>query len=1039
MLRAWTILSKKSLIAKTIATAVLVNISTVYANADALEVNDLTTAALFQQQQNVTITGTVTDENNQPMPGVTVMVRGTSNGVVTNPTGKYSITVPGNATITISVLGYQPKEFAATAGPVIDAKLDPVQTQLDEVVVVGYGEQKKATLTGSIATVKGEEIAKNPSPNITANLQGKLPGLIVNQRTGEPGRDNPSFLIRGGGTTGDNGALIVIDGVASSSSRGDYLGRLNPEDIESISVLKDGSAAIYGNRAANGVILVTTKKGTKGKPQFSYTYNYGFQSPTKIPKMLDAATFAEVYNEGVFYRSNGASAPQYPADVIKALRDGSDPVRYPATDWVGLVLKPHAYQQRMNLQVTGGTDNSRYLLSFGSMSQDNLFRANPTFNKQYNMRANITVDISKYLTIGANINGIITNRTYSPVGTGTNFVNILQANPTLVGRYPNGLLGGGRLAENPLLLDQRGRSNENGFPITTTFTGTFKFPWVEGLKFDVSFNYDVNNRFSKSFSIPYSYYEYNTQTQTYNKITTTNSAELTDRYDYDRTILYNYRLTYDKNIGKHHINLMVGAEQQQNNNNFVSAYRKNFPSTNFPQISIGSPSAADRDNAGNAGRSAYNNAFGRASYDYKSKYIFDFNFRYDGSQIFAPGDRYGFFPSFQGAWRVSEESFIKDNFPFIDQLKVRATYGELGSDRVTAYQYAQYYTFGGNYVFGTSDVQGVNTAVYPNPSFTWEVSKKTDFGIEASLWKGLLGFDFTIFKERRSNILTQRNFSASRIFGFTSLPPENIGIVDNKGYELILSHRNKLGELFYSVSANVAYYRNKVVFADEVPNTYEYRNATGRPLGSSLLYQADGIFNTQAELDSYPHQSNQKVGDIKVLDVNGDGVINQNDQMRFDYNNTPKYTFGMNIDLQYKGFDMNVSLYAQTKAYNYDGAFASLGNQDFSNGSVYRAADRWTPSNPNGTMPRTDFYQPGNTTFFMNDATFIRLRSTELGYTIPKSVISKIKIASVRLFVSGFNLLTWSPKIKWSDPEVNGNFVGYPPNKIINLGANVKF
>jgi len=1040
MLRAWTVLSKKSIIATSIAAVVFVDISSAHASVSGIP-NFNTTA--LQQQQNVTITGTVTDETNQPMPGVSVMVRGTGIGVVTNGTGKYSISIPNNATLTFTVLGYQPQEFPAGSGAVINVKLVPLQTQLDEVVVVGYGEQKKATLTGSIATVKGDEIAKNPSPNITANLQGKLPGLIVNQRTGEPGRDNPSFTIRGGGTTGDNGALIVIDGVASSSSRGDYLGRLNPEDIESISVLKDGSAAIYGNRAANGVILVTTKKGTKGKPQFSYTYNYGFQSPTKIPKMLDAATFADVYNEGGFYRSGRSSTyynnPQFTPDMIKAYRDGSDPVRFPATDWVGLVLKPYASQQRMNLQVNGGGDNSRYLLSFGSMSQDNLFRANPTMNKQYNMRVNLSVDISKYLTIGANINGIITNRTYSPVNTGTNFVNILQANPTLVGRYPNGLLGGGRLAENPLLLDQRGRSTENGFPITSTFTGTFKFPWVSGLKFDVSFNYDANNRFSKSFSIPYSYYEYSTTTNTYNKVTTTNSAELTDRYDYDRTILYNYRLTYDKNFDQHHMLLMVGSEQQQNNNNFVSAYRKNFPSTNFPQIAIGSIAAADKDNNGNAGRSAYNNVFGRASYDYKSKYIFDFNFRYDGSQIFAPGDRYGFFPSFQAAWRVSEESFIKDNFPFIDQLKIRATYGELGSDRVAAYQYAQYYTFGGNYVFGSTDAPGVNTGTYPNPSFTWEKSKKTDFGLEASLWKGLLGIDFTVFKERRSNILTQRNFSASKVFGFTNLPPENIGIVDNKGYELILSHRNKIGDFFYNISANVAYYRNKVVFADEVPNTYEYRNATGRPLGSSLLYVADGIFNTQAELDAYPHQTNQNLGDIKVLDINGDKVINQNDQVRFDYNNTPKYTFGMNIDLQYKGFDANLSLYAQTKAYNYDGAFASLGNQDFSNGSIYRAADRWTPSNPNGTMPRTDFYQPGNTTFFMNDASFIRLRSTELGYTVPKSVISKLKIASVRVFVSGFNLLTWSPKIKWSDPEVNGNFVGYPPNKIINLGANVRF
>jgi TonB-linked SusC/RagA family outer membrane protein len=483
---------------------------------------------------------------------------------------------------------------------------------------------------------------------------------------------------------------------------------------------------------------------------------------------------------------------------------------------------------------------------------------------------------------------------------------------------------------------------------------------------------------------------------------------------------------------------MVGAEQQQSNNSSINAYRKNYLSTAFPQIDFGSNAAADKNNGGSAGRSAYDNLFGRLSYDFASKYIFDFNFRRDGSQIFAPGQRYGFFPSFQGAWRISEEDFMKANFPFVDQLKLRATYGELGSDGVNAYQYAQFFTFGGNQVFGSTDVPGINTGTLPNPTFTWEVSKKTDFGLEGSLWKGLLGFDFTVFKERRSNILTQRNFSASKVFGFPNLPPENIGIVDNAGFELVLSHRNKIGQLFYNVSANMAYAKNKIVFADEVPRTYEYQNATGHPVGAGLYYQADGIFKTQAELDSYPHEANQKLGDIRVVDLNKDGKIDANDQFRFDYNATPKYTFGMNIDLQYKNFDWNISLYGQTKAYNYDGSLQSLGNQDFSNASVYRATDRWSPANPTGSMPRVDAYQRGNTTFFLFQQTFIRLRSTELGYTIPKSVISKLKISSVRVFVSGFNLLTWSPNIKWADPEVTG-FIGYPPLKIVNLGANVRF
>jgi len=1036
MLRAWTVLSKKWVIATSIASITFVNISVAHSNA--YGVGSLNSNTLFQQQ-NTTLTGIVTDETNQPLPGVSVVVKGTSIGIVTDGNGKYSISAPANANISFTVLGYQPQEFPASGGPTINVKLVPIQTQLDEVVVVGYGEQKKATLTGSISSVQGSEIAKNPSPNVTASLAGRLPGLVVNQRSGEPGRDDPSLVIRGGASLGANGPLIVIDGVPG---RGNF-SRLNAEDIESVTILKDGSAAIYGNRAANGVILVTTKKGTKGKPTFDFTYNYGFQSPTKTPQMLDAVTYAEVYNEGTVYRGGAGTPPFYTPDVIQKLRDGSDPVNWPATDWVKLVSKSYAPQERMNLQVNGGGDNSRYLLSFGTLSQSGYFKYNPTDSKQYNFRAKLDVDISKYLSISANINGMVFNRTYSPVGTPTNFVNILQANPILVARYPNGLLGGGRLGENPLLLDQRGVSKSDDLPLYSTFTATFKIPWVTGLKFDASFNYDVGNTFNKSFSIPYFYYQYNTATLQYEKKNgTTGSAELTDNWGKSNTVLYNYRLSYDTNIGRNHIMAMVGAEQQQSYSRLGSAYRKNFISTNFDQIDFGSPAGADLRNSGSANRGAYNNVFGRATYDYASKYIFDFNFRYDGSQIFPPSKRYGFFPSFQGAWRISEEDFMKSNFPFVDQLKVRATYGELGSDSPASgggYQFAQFYGFGGNYVFGTSDLQGVVMQTLPNPNFTWEIAKKTDFGIEGSLWKGLLGFDLTVFRERRSGILIQRNFSASKVYGFPGLPPENLGEVENHGYELQFTHRNKIGKFFYNVRANMQYNISKVIYMDEVPNTYEYRNQTGRPLGATLLYQADGIFNTQAELDGYPHQANQKLGDIKVVDINGDGVINQNDQFRFNYNNTPKYVFGLNLDLQYSNFDMNIFLYGQTKAYNYDGAFASLGNTDFSNGSVYRAADRWTPSNPNGTMPRTDFYQPGNTTFFMNDATFFRLKTLELGYTIPKSIISKIKISNVRVFVSGYNLLTYSPKIKWSDPEVNGNFVNYPPQRVINLGANVRF
>ncbi len=992
-----------------------------------------------------TITGTIIDNKGQPLPGVTIKIKNATTGTTSDVNGKYTISVPDAKTVlTFSMIGFETQEITVGSSRSINVTLRDAVSSLDEVVVVGYGEQKKATLTGSVATVSGREISQNPSPNVVATLAGKLPGLIVNQRGGEPGRDDPSIFIRGNGTipnndNSNNAPLIVIDGVPG---RGNF-SRLNSEDIESISVLKDGSAAIYGNRAANGVILVTTKRGTKGKPQFNLTYDYGFQSPTKVPKVLDAALFAEVYNETMLYRG---SAPFYTPDVIQKYRDRSDPVLYPNTDWVGLVLKPSAIQQRINLQMTGGSDNSRYLVSFGKTTQGNNFRNNPTASDQYNLRAKLDVDISKYLSIGANINAIIINRTFSPIATPVNFTNILQANPTLVGVYPNGLLGGGRLAENPLLLDRRGKFTENQVPLASTFTGAFKVPWVPGLRFDVSYNYDLNNTFEKTFNTPYTYSQYNATTGNYDTITGGSGiADLRDTYRQSISTLYNYRLTYEKTFGPHHVLAMVGGEQQQSSNREAQAFRKNFLSTAFDQIDFGSNAPADVSNRGFASRSAYNNYFGRLGYDFESKYIFEFVFRYDGSQIFQAGKRYGFFPGVSGAWRISEEKFFKAQFPFVDQLKLRATYGQLGSDRVAGFQYAQFYTFytpgvgsNPNYVFGGQDAPGINTGTLPNPNFTWETSNKTDIALEGSLWKGLLNFEFIYFKEKRSNILTQRNFSASNVFGFSALPPENIGKVDNNGFELTVGHRNTIGKLTYNLRANFNYQRSTVVFTDEVPRTYAYQNATGHPLGAQLIYQADGLFRTQAEIDAYPHQNGIKPGDVKIVDYNGDGVINSNDQFRFDYNNIPKYTFGMNMDFQYNNFDLNISIQGQAKAYTQDGAFTQLGNVDFSNSAVYRATDRWTASNPNGSMPRTDAIQIGTNTFFLKEQAFARIKSLELGYTIPTQFISKIKISSVRLFANAFNLLTWSKEIKWADPEANG-YVGYPPLRTINLGANIRF
>ncbi len=1001
-----------------------------------------------QSQQPQKVSGKVTDSTGAPLPGVTVVIKGTTQGIITDTDGSYILSkVPGDATLVFSFVGMKMQEIPVSGKSGIDVVMAEETVGIEEVVAVGYGTQKKETLTGSVVNVAGEELKKSPAPNVSSSLSGKLPGLIVNQRSGEPGRDDPSILIRGYGTFDSNtdddidntSPLIIIDGVERS-----YMSRLNPDDIESVSVLKDASAAIYGARAANGVILITTKKGTLGKPVFSVRFNTAFQHPTKVPDMLDAATFAQVYNEGYWYRAGRPESdftPYYSDEVIQKYRDGSDPVLYPNTDWIKEVMKPYSMQNRVSIQATGGTESIKYLLSFGTLTQNGDYRNNPTDYEQYSMRCNINADLSENLSVGANISAIITKKKYGTETTWVNFNNIIIASPTLVARYPNGLIGPGRLGENPLTLDQRGYDKTRETPISSTFTASYKVPFVKGLKIEGSFNYDMNNTFNKILKKPYYYYEYNSITGDYDLTQGTgqSTVELTDTYNKWTTMLYNYRFVYNRTFDKHHVGAMVGQEQQQDTWSYAMAYRKNFVSSAIAEINVGSTSSDDKNNGGSASKTARNNYFGRFNYEYSSKYLAEFVFRYDGSQNFPEGKRYGFFPAGSVGWRLSEEPFIKEAIPFADQLKLRFSFGQVGNDKVASYQYMQSYSFGSNYVFGTNDVSGIYANTMPNPNITWERSTKADLGLDASLWKGLLGMELTFWKENRSNILATRDLSIPSTLGFSDLPDENIAKVKNHGFELKLSHKNKVRDLIYSIEGNVSFARNKIVYMDETPLSEVYQNQTGHPVGASLYYKADGIFHTQEELEAYPHASGTEVGDIKIVDLNDDGDIDSDDSYRFDYTATPEVVFGLNTNFQYKNFDLSLFFQGQTKVYHRDGQFAALGTSDNDNGFVARAKNRWTVDNPNGTMPRADNYSYGTTTFFLYDATFVRLKTAELGYSLPKNIASKIKMNDVRVYVSGFNLFTWAKEIKWEDPELSGDALYYPQQRVLNIGINLKF
>lgn len=1001
-------------------------------------------------QQRVTVTGKVIAADSA-IGGATVQVKGRTEAVQTASDGRFSINVPKGSRLVITHVGFAPEEVA-TGSDFLVVQLKQNVQQGSEVIVVGYGVQKKATLTGSVAQVSGAEIAVSPSPNVGASLAGKLPGLIVNQGNGEPGKDDPNILIRGMATIPNpdpnapvnSGPLIIIDGVERS-----LITRLDPNDIESISVLKDASAAIYGARAANGVILVTTKVGKKGKTVFDVNYNYGIQTVTKIPKMLDAPTYAQVYNEGLFYREGRPAnfTPFYSDSAIQKFKNGSDLVNYPNTDWVKTVLKS-SHVQKVGIQASGGSDAVRYLLSFGSTTQDGDFKHSPDNFQQYNMRLKLDADLAPNLTVGANISGIFRDATYSSVtgqpgaGTVVNFVNILQSNPTLVAVYPNGLIAPGRLNQSPLLLDQEGFDKISNGSIYTTFTGTYRVPFVKGLRVDVSYNYDFANQFEKLWQIPAYFYSYNVNTGNYDKLLQNSAIQLNDIYNKWTTQLTNARLTYDRTFaGKHHVTALAGAEQQYNTNSFTNAGRKNFVSSGVPQLNVGSTAPADQSVQGSASAGAYNNFFGRLNYDFASKYLLEFSFRDNGSQIFPVGKRYGFFPGGSAGWVLSEEKFMH-NIPAITYLKLRASHGELGNDRVYPYQYLQSYSFGNNYVFGQADVPGIHPNTVPNADITWEVSNKTDIGLVATLWNGLLGIDATYFLEHRSKILVQPNLSVSNIYGYPSLPSENIGRVNNHGYELILTHRQSFKDWSYSILANLSYARSKIIYMDEVPNAEPWQNQTGHPIGSALYYKTVGIFKDDADKTKNANQAGtgSQVGDQKFANLSGGKQITANDQFRFDYSAIPMETFGLTTIVRYKSWDLNLFFYGQTKAYNFDQVYANLGNTDFSNAMVARANNRWTVSNPNGSLPRSNEWTPGNTTLYLKDATFIRLKTAEIGYSLPHSLVTRTKTFNdVRFYVSGFNVLTWAKAIKYADPEISGNSTTYPQQRIINFGCSVKF
>lgn len=996
--------------------------------------------------QQVRITGKVTDSSTgAAMPGVNVQVKGTTFGAISDIDGDYSLTAPsGDVTLVFSFIGYVTQEIATAGKTVVNASLAEELTSLDEVVVVGYGTQKSATITGSISAVKAETLKASSTINFTNTFAGRLPGLVVVTRSGEPGNDNSTLRIRGSNTLGDNSPLIVIDGIANRSMQ-----RLNPEDIESVTVLKDASAAIYGAQAANGVILITTKRGGTGKPMVNLTFNQGWATPTVIPDMADAGTYATMLNEIDVY---AGKSPRYTDEQIQKYASGSDPWSYPNTDWFDETFKPAAMQQSGNFSINGGTDAMKYFVSLGGNFQDAIYKNSATKYSQVNFRSNIDGKISKNINLSVDISGRQENRNYPTRSAGSIFAMLMRGYPTSVAYWPNGLNGPDiEYGNNPVVVT----TNQTGYDKTKTYVFESRMkidiniPWIKGLSFTGNAAIDKTIENGKLWEKPW--YLYNWDRSTYDENNNPvlvkgkkgfSTPQLTqDIADSKRTTL-NGLLNYEKNINNiHNLKILVGSEMISGESMNFSAFRKYFASTAIDELFAGGD--LEKTNTGSASISARLNYFGRANYSYLQKYLVEFVWRYDGSYIFPEGKRFGFFPGVSLGWRISEEDFWKNNIAPVNYFKLRGSWGQTGNDRIATYQYLASYgynsTAAGVYVFNnTVENKILSELRVPNPNVTWEVANQSNIGFDGQMFQGSVTFSADYFYNLRTNILWPRNASVPASTGLT-LPRENIGKVANQGFEFTLGYNNKLGALAYDISLNSSFQKNRIKFWDETPGIPEYQKSTGHPMNSDLNYVAIGIFKDQAAVDAYPHWAGARPGDIIFEDLNKDNKIDGLDRKRIYKTDLPTFTGGMNINLTYKNFYSSIFVQWATGAvvnryYEMQGESGNFLAED--------AKGRWTATNTTASKPRTwnrygEYWRDNeNNTYWLANTDYMRLKNIEIGYNLP-SAIKTLGLNGVRIYVSGTNLITLD-KLTDFDPE-STSATAYPLNRTFNVGVNLTF
>ncbi len=985
----------------------------------------------------IEIKGIVTDSQGTPLPGVSVVIVGTSKGVETDFDGNFTIDVDLGDVLEFSFIGMKKARVTIGINTFIKVQLEDDAAALEEVVVVGYGRQKKVNLTGAVGIVTTKDIENKPVTSISSALQGTVPGMTIIQNSGQPGKDGAQIRIRGiGSLNSSSSPMILVDGIQST------MNDIDPNDIASISILKDAaSAAIYGVRAANGVVLITTKKGSNTPLKLSYNSYVGWQKTTREPKKFSSAEYAELYNEALV--NSGKPVLWSSSDILK-FKDGSDPDKFPNTNWRDLLYTQSGMQQQHHLNVKGGNKISQYSFSMGYFNQEGLIKNTAT--RRYNLRTNFNHKVSEKLDVGMNISYSLTNtiEPTNPYAGGLSQV-IRQVNriaPWVPYKYSDGsygYIGDG----NPIAwLENGGTSDVDLLRNTIIVHGDYKI--LKGLKVRGLMSYKTLSHVIESFTKSIQFYDFISKDPSLFQ----GPNEQNDYRANTSTLVLRYLFEYEKEIEDHTIKILAGYEQENYRFDFTRAIRKDFLNNKLKEINAGSTDG--QIGKGSGEELALESYFGRINYGYKDTYLLEANLRRDGSSRFAKDNRWGLFPAVSAGWRISEESFMEE-LEYVSSLKLRASWGLLGNQKTSSGYYPSIssVSLGENYNFGGTIAPGASIITPGNADIQWETTETYDIGLDLSLLNNRITFSTDYFKKRTTDILL--DLPVSKIFGL-SAPIQNAGTVENSGFEFQLGFKGRLDKVTYNISSNISFIDTEIMDLKGIDPVVRTGGRTvwevGLPINTFYGYQSMGIFNTAEEVANHATQrSGTGPGDIIYKDQNKDGKINGEDRVSLG-SWDPGITYSTTVNLNYKNVDFSIFLQgvADVKGYVWGEALGGMNGYTSNPLTIYK--ERWTPENHSKKFPRlltasNVQNSPGRTPsdFWIQDASYLRLKNLQIGYNIPKYFLKNLNISKFRFYYSGQNLVTLTNFIDGFDPEAPAGTRGsyYPQVKTHSLGINVIF